>query len=95
MIFGIQVEIGVHLDSLAMRENGSASSLTVAGMICIEFTSGTEKDPTLGGRIEVKQGLSTEAGVSIMCWLMMPLCQILNTQRSIDEPAWNARIMHH
>ena len=57
MTFGIQVEIGVHLDSLTMRENGSAASLIVAGMICIGYTSGTEKGPTLGGRIEVKQGL--------------------------------------
>ena len=40
-----------------MKEIGSAASLTVAGMICIEFTLETEKGRTHGGRIEVKQGL--------------------------------------
>ena len=54
-----------------MRENGSAASLIPAGMICIGFTSETEKDPTLGGRIEVKQGLLTGVGASIMFWLTM------------------------
>lgn len=64
-----------------MRENGSAASLIVAGMICIEFTSGTEKDPTLGGRIEVKQGHLTGVGASIMFWLTMQPFQPLNPQR--------------
>ena len=54
-----------------MRENGSAASLTVAGMIYIEFTLEIEKGPTRGGRIEVKQELLTEVGASTMFWLTM------------------------
>ena len=81
MTFGIQVEIGVHLDSLTMRENGSAASLIVAGMICIEFTSETEKGRTHGGRIEVKQGLWTGVGASTMFLLITQPFRPLNLQR--------------
>ena len=64
-----------------MRDNGSAAYFPVAGMICIESTLETEKDPTPGGRIEVKQGLLTGVGASTMFWLMMLPFRLLNLHK--------------
>ena len=64
-----------------MRENGLADSLKQGGMICIEFTLEIEKDPTPGGRIEVKQGLLTGVGASTMFWLMMLPFRLLNLHK--------------